>query len=71
MSQFTRPLPAAYARVPRRRRSLLGWLVALDHAFREREKMKRLDDTRLADLGLSRRDANAQFYHQFLEREPR
>ena len=38
-------------------KKLLTWLVTTDAAYRERAKLATMSDTQLADIGLSRSDA--------------
>ena len=37
---------------------VLGWLLAADGAYRQRQQMRRLSDAALRDMGLTRRDAD-------------
>lgn len=47
----------------------LATILRLDAAYREMRKFKELDDERLADMGLTRKDKDRAFYQQFAARD--
>lgn len=50
--------PAVRTRLTRKRsRGLIGWLLHLDDAHRQRTKLVETPDHRLHDMGIQRRDA--------------
>lgn len=53
-ARFLAPL-MAFARMRQGRPSLIQTLIKLDSSFRERQRLDRLDPTRLRDMGLDAR----------------
>ncbi len=47
---------------------LLKWLAAHDNAYRQNCKLRELPVSRLADMGMTRHDANTAFYRRTANR---
>jgi uncharacterized protein YjiS (DUF1127 family) len=45
----------------------IKWLLALERAYRDSQKLKATEDHHLLDMGITRRQANAAFYTRFSE----
>ena len=43
---------------------LLNWIVEANRQYREKQKLQKMPDERLADMGLTRKEANTAFYRQ-------
>lgn len=43
----------------------IKWLLRLEADYREADKLKKADDTRLQDMGLTRKQADTAFYGRF------
>ncbi len=48
---------------------LLSWLVASDAAWRSARKLAAMPDERLADMGITREEADAAFRRRFATRD--
>ena len=46
----------------------LKWLLRLDYAYRQARKLRATEDHYLRDMGISGREANADFYTQYKEK---
>lgn len=68
MTTLTIARPAASAAAPRARQGLAGrfvfWLLALDAGYRNAHALAHATDARLADMGLTRTEAEAEFARQ-------
>lgn len=42
--------------------AILNWIARKDAAYREAQKLSRMSDERLDDMGMTREQANAAFY---------
>lgn len=47
------------------RTGLIGWVLNLDATYRQYRKLISAEDARLADMGLTRKQANNVFYRRF------
>jgi uncharacterized protein YjiS (DUF1127 family) len=47
----------------------LAYILRLDAAYREMRKFKELDEERLADMGLTKKDKDRAFLQQFAARD--
>jgi len=43
----------------------IKWLLRLDAAFRDADKLQKTEDHILKDMGITRRQADVAFYRQF------
>lgn len=48
---------------------LLAWLIARDAAWRSARKLAEMPDERLADMGISRAEADTAFLRRFANRD--
>lgn len=49
--------------------SAAAWLMEKDSSYREMRKLRRMPDVRLKDMGLTRKEANTEFYQRYSHRD--